>query len=337
MIKKFSVLLLLSGLLMVNSSSFCSGPKPYNKKSQKEKDEEIHNSPTSPVAKGAAPQSVPTIVLPQMAQIKSTPAVSATQSIPSPVSTKTSTQTPTPAAEKALKLVTLHELIKRQQSMLSILSASASKKLFGADVVILGALAGLKKAEESLDCRDAGTQAQLGSAVEAIIKEKNLANAEELLRLSQINEIFLDKTYREKLREFVSKCQKEKEDTFQAEYNKECNAIKEKLKRHIAESRKFDGLIDSTYQLGGKRNLTEDELAFLQGDKSKLTKEQQQALAKKQTERMRAGLSDNEEEHPEYVDPQTIIKVPASQLSALKPGPKSLKAKAEPATALAKK
>lgn len=326
MIKKFSVLL-LSGLFIMSTSSMCSQPKPYNKKHQKEEDE-IRNSPQSPsVQRYPTVEHIPQVNLAQMAAPKPTPAPTTALNAAAPTVQK---------VEKPLKAVTLVELIDRQKSSLSLLSTSASKKLYGADVVILGALAGLKKAEENLDCRDAGTQAQLGSAVEAIIKEKNLPNAEELLRLSQINEIFLDKTYREKLREFVSKCQKEKEDAFQEEYNKECNAIKERLKRHIAESRKFDGLIDGTYQLGGKRNLTDDELAFLQGDKSKLTKEQQQALAKKQNDRMRAGLSDNEEEHPEYVDPQTIIKVPASQLSTSKPGPKSLKAKAESAAAAKK-
>jgi hypothetical protein len=249
----------------------------------------------------------------------------------------TTTPSTNTEAKKAAepKKITLKALISRETSVFNLLPNSLNKKIQGADVVVLGALAGLKKSEEILACEDSDTQAQLSSAVHAIITSGNLANAEEFLKLCDNNGIFIDKTQRRSLRTFIANLQQKDDAAFQEEYNRECTVLQEKLKKHIERSKKYDGLIDGTYKLGGTGNLTEQELAFLQGNKSKLTKEQQEMLARKRAERVKAGLSDNEEEHPEFVDPKTIIKIPAASLSTLKPGEKSLKALT--ATAAAKK
>lgn len=351
MIKKQSILL-LSTLFIISTSSFSSlsklgasgcGPHMGAKKqhptvvpatgADTKAAQEKSPQQNSPSSTGSAPQtSSPTkptitIAIPGAAfAAASVVAAPATSSSPNANSKQ--------AAE--LKKITMIALINRQSSFINVLPNSLNKKLQGADVVVLGALAGLKKSEEVLDCQESDTQAQLSSAVQAIIKTGNLQNAEELLRLSDINEIFIDKTQRENLRQFIAGCQRNDDKAFQDDYNKECTALQEKVKRHIQRSKYLDSLIDGTYKLGGRRNLSEEEVAFLQGNRSKLTKEQQQALAKKQADRVKAGLSDNEEEHPEYVDPTTIIKVPASELSILKPGAKSLKSHAS-ASAAAKK
>lgn len=295
----------------------------------------------SPTSTGSAGQgsslSKPTITItPPPITIATSTATAPTPVATAAPSSAAPANTNTKELEKTLKKITLLELINRQSSVFNVLPNSLNKKIQGADVIILSALAGLKKSEEALDCQESDTQAQLGSAVQAIIKNKNLTAAEDLLKLSERNEIFLDKTYRENLRKFISECQNTDDVTFQEEYNKSCSALQQRLREHIQKSKKYDDLIDGTYKLGGKRNLTDDEIAFLQGNKSKLTKEQQEVLRKKQHDRTKAGLSDNEEEHPEFVDPQNIIKVPASALSALKPGSKSLKA-GTCATAAAKK
>jgi len=289
-------------------------------------EESITNSRLSPVASSSpSAQPMPTIVIAGASASSGAPSEGPSASRAPSAKQGDADKKHEAETHRVLKTVTLLELINRSASFFDLRPNSLKKKLDGADVVILGALAGLKKGEEVLDCQESDTQAQLGSAVQAIIKNKNLASAEDLLKIADASELFVDKTYRENLRKFIAEQQRADDAVFQLDYNKECAALQERLKKHIDASKKYDHLIDGTYRLGGKRNLTDEEIAFLQGNKSKLTREQQEALAKKQNDRVRAGLSDNEEEHPEFVDPKTIIKVPASQLSSLKPGAKSLK------------
>lgn len=332
MIKKFSVIL-LSGLFIMSTSSMCSQPKPYNKKHQKEEDE-IRNSPQSPSAQRyPAVEHIPQVHLPQMAAPKPTPApTTATLS-----AAASAVQSPAAAVvqkekvEKPLRRVTVAELIERQKSFFNILGNSGTKYINGADAVVLSALAELKTSEEAVDCDDTDNQVQLGSGVRAIIAKDNLQGTIDLLRLCQMNRMRLEKTYRKSLRASIKKHREANAAKFKDTYNKIAASLEELVRVQTQNSKKFGELISSTYNLGGDLNYTDEELAFLQGDKSKLTKEQQQALAKKQKDRVHGGISDDEEEHDEYVDSQTVIRFTASQLSTLKPGSKSLKAKAETA------
>jgi hypothetical protein len=326
-------------------------------------EESIHNSPTSPKAKktdknsdkktdkevsttaapitiiGTAHSSATPFPLPSLVikASKTEPAAASSSSAASPSSAATAT--PAPAASAASSTlaaasvvaskeptkITLRALIKRQSSILNPLPTSWSKKLQGVDVVVLGALVGLKESEEILDCEESDTQSHLAQTVQAIIESKNVAEAEELLNLAKVKKIFLEKTHRRNLRKFLKIHRDEQIVALEATYTQQRLALEKAYEEAQKRVQRSSGLIDDTYLLGGKFNLSEKELAYLRGDTSKLTKEEQEALAQKQILREKEGLSDNEEEHPVYQDTNKLVTIPANKLFVLQPSTKHVK------------
>lgn len=366
MIKKHSILL-LSTFFILNTSTLMYGsakpgprimhkgftPTPVAATTGTAAEESINNSPKSPIAKPSinlkteketqntnAPIPQSTIqaeaiplaakLTPDNTSLIITAAQPRSSSAATPAIPITVTATAVIAVSKEPTKITMRALINRQKSIFNIMPTSVNKKLQGVDVVVLGALTGLRESEEVLDCEESDTQSHLAQTVQAIIDTKNIQEAEDLLNLAKIKKIFFDKTSRRNLRKFLKSHRDDQMTTLRKNYIQQCQALEEAYEERQKQVQKTSTLVDDTYKLGGSLNLIDEELAFLQGQQDKLTKEQQDALAIKTQERNKEGLSDNEEEHPDYQETTNLVKISADKLFSLKPSTKSYKKSAAP-------